>query len=76
MTPEDQADEDADDYNDARRKLVGDRASLDLRPGSPDGRDLGAAPSSELGWPHVSPVLAVRVRLVSTAIDDYHRSPT
>jgi gamma-glutamyltranspeptidase/glutathione hydrolase len=25
-------------YNDARRKLVGDRASLDLRPGSPDGR--------------------------------------
>jgi gamma-glutamyltranspeptidase/glutathione hydrolase len=26
------------EYNDARRKLVGDRASLDLRPGSPDGR--------------------------------------
>ena len=25
-------------YNDARRKLVGDRASLDLLPGSPDGR--------------------------------------
>jgi gamma-glutamyltranspeptidase/glutathione hydrolase len=25
-------------YNDARRRLVGDRASLDLRPGSPDGR--------------------------------------
>src|SRR6185312_14798305 len=25
-------------YNDARRKLVSDRASLDLRPGSPDGR--------------------------------------
>ena len=24
-------------YNDARRKLVGDRASLELRPGSPDG---------------------------------------
>ena len=26
------------DYNDARRRLVGDRASLELRPGSPDGR--------------------------------------
>jgi gamma-glutamyltranspeptidase/glutathione hydrolase len=25
-------------YNDARRKLVGERASFDLRPGSPDGR--------------------------------------
>ena len=25
-------------YNDARRKLIGDRASLELRPGSPDGR--------------------------------------
>ena len=25
-------------YNDARRKLVGDRASLELRPGRPDGR--------------------------------------
>jgi gamma-glutamyltranspeptidase/glutathione hydrolase len=25
-------------YNDMRRKLVGDRASLELRPGSPDGR--------------------------------------
>jgi gamma-glutamyltranspeptidase/glutathione hydrolase len=25
-------------YNDARRRLVGDRASLELRPGSPDGR--------------------------------------
>ncbi len=25
-------------YSDARRKLVGDRASLELRPGSPDGR--------------------------------------
>ncbi len=25
-------------YNDARRRLVGERASLDLRPGSPDGR--------------------------------------
>ena len=26
-------------YNEARRKLVGERASLDLRPGSPDGRE-------------------------------------
>ena len=26
------------DYNDMRRRLVGDRASLDLRPGRPDGR--------------------------------------
>ena len=26
-------------YNDARRKLVGDRASLELRPGRPDGRE-------------------------------------
>ena len=25
-------------YNDARRKLIGDRASLELRPGRPDGR--------------------------------------
>jgi len=25
-------------YNDARRKLIGDRASFELRPGSPDGR--------------------------------------
>src|SRR5580693_2801889 len=32
-------------YNDARRKLVGDRASLELRPGSPDGR----APSYMVG---------------------------
>ena len=28
----------SDDYNDTRRKLIGDHASLDLRPGSPDGR--------------------------------------
>ena len=26
-------------YNDARRKLVGDSASIELRPGSPDGRE-------------------------------------
>src|SRR5437016_5614202 len=26
-------------YNDARRKLIGERASLELRPGSPDGRE-------------------------------------
>jgi gamma-glutamyltranspeptidase/glutathione hydrolase len=29
----------ADDYNAARRKLVGDRASFDLRPGALDGRE-------------------------------------
>jgi len=28
----------SDAYNDERRKLIGDRASFDLRPGSPDGR--------------------------------------
>src|SRR3954465_7352957 len=27
------------DYNDARRRLVGEQASLDLRPGRPDGRE-------------------------------------
>jgi gamma-glutamyltranspeptidase / glutathione hydrolase len=27
------------DYNDARRRLVGERASLELRPGRPDGRE-------------------------------------
>ncbi|WP_127360456.1 gamma-glutamyltransferase family protein [Actinacidiphila soli] len=27
------------DYNDARRALIGERASFELRPGSPDGRD-------------------------------------
>ena len=26
-------------YNDARRKLIGERASIELRPGSPDGRE-------------------------------------
>src|SRR6202035_1876187 len=26
-------------YSDARRKLVGERASIELRPGSPDGRE-------------------------------------
>jgi gamma-glutamyltranspeptidase / glutathione hydrolase len=28
----------SDSYNDARRRLIGERASLELRPGSPDGR--------------------------------------
>src|SRR5690606_34866535 len=28
----------SDAYNDERRALIGDRASLELRPGSPDGR--------------------------------------
>jgi gamma-glutamyltranspeptidase / glutathione hydrolase len=51
------------DYNDARRRLVGERASLDLRPGSPDGRDpyvlIGGAdvvPAAGVGEPTVGPV--------------------
>jgi gamma-glutamyltranspeptidase / glutathione hydrolase len=35
------------EYNDARRRLVGERASLELRPGSPDGR----VPRLLVGWP-------------------------
>src|SRR5690606_21899099 len=41
----------SDAYNDERRKLIGERASLELRPGSPDGRSprIGsvAAPAGE-----------------------------
>ena len=47
-------------YNDARRKLVGERASLELRPGSPDGREpyvlvggLEAATGPGIGEPTV-----------------------
>jgi gamma-glutamyltranspeptidase / glutathione hydrolase len=47
-------------YNDARRKLVGDRASLDLRPGRPDGREpyvlmggADAVPAAGTGEPTV-----------------------
>src|SRR5438874_755920 len=47
-------------YNDARRKLVGNRASLELRPGSPDGRQpyvliggLEAATGPGIGEPTV-----------------------
>src|SRR3954468_7129627 len=47
-------------YNDARRRLVGDRASLDLRPGNPNGREAyvligGAdvAPAAGIGEPTV-----------------------
>ena len=47
-------------YNDARRKLVGERASLDLRPGSPDGREpyvlvggADVAPAAGVGEPTV-----------------------
>jgi gamma-glutamyltranspeptidase / glutathione hydrolase len=50
-------------YNDARRKLVGDRASLELRPGSPDGRlpyvatAAGkVAAAAGIGEPTLSPV--------------------
>ncbi len=45
-------------YNDARRKLVGDRASIELRPGSPDGRqphvlvgDVSMVPALGIGEP-------------------------
>ena len=51
------------DYNDARRKLVGERASLDLRPGSPDGREpyvlvggADVAPAAGIGEPTVGPI--------------------
>jgi gamma-glutamyltranspeptidase/glutathione hydrolase len=47
-------------YNDARRKLIGERASLELRPGSPDGREpyvlvggLEAATGPGIGEPTV-----------------------
>jgi gamma-glutamyltranspeptidase/glutathione hydrolase len=51
------------DYNDARRRLVGERASLDLRPGSPDGREpyvlIGGAEvaaAAGIGEPTVGPI--------------------
>ncbi len=34
----------SDAYAEARRRLIGDAASLDLRPGSPDGRPIPQAP--------------------------------
>ncbi|HTV89001.1 MAG TPA: gamma-glutamyltransferase family protein [Stellaceae bacterium] len=46
-------------YNDARRRLVGEHASLDLRPGRPDGREPcipvggGAAAAAGIGEPTV-----------------------
>src|SRR5438067_2158539 len=47
-------------YNDARRKLVGNSASLELRPGRPDGREpyvlfggMDAAPAAGIGEPTV-----------------------
>jgi gamma-glutamyltranspeptidase/glutathione hydrolase len=50
-------------YNDARRKLVGERASLELRPGRPDGREpyvlvggLEGAPAAGIGEPTVGPI--------------------
>src|SRR5919112_334903 len=51
------------DYNDIRRKLVGQHASLDLRPGSPDGREpyvlvggADVAPAAGVGEPTVGPI--------------------
>ncbi|MGE3784396.1 MAG: gamma-glutamyltransferase family protein, partial [Alphaproteobacteria bacterium] len=51
------------DYNDIRRKLVGERASLDLRPGRPDGREpyvlIGGADvahAAGTGEPTVGPI--------------------
>jgi len=50
-------------YNDMRRKLVGDHASLELRPGSPDGRTpyvlvggLEVAAAAGVGEPTVGPI--------------------
>ena len=50
-------------YNDARRKLVGERASLELRPGSPDGREpyvlvggMEVAAAAGVGEPTVGPM--------------------
>ncbi|HEX3861047.1 MAG TPA: gamma-glutamyltransferase family protein [Stellaceae bacterium] len=50
-------------YNDIRRRLIGDRASLELRPGSPGGRDpyvlvggLDVAPAAGVGEPTVGPM--------------------
>jgi gamma-glutamyltranspeptidase/glutathione hydrolase len=51
------------EYNDIRRKLVGERASLDLRPGTPDGREpyvlvggADVAPAAGVGEPTVGPM--------------------
>jgi gamma-glutamyltranspeptidase / glutathione hydrolase len=41
-------------YNDARRKLIGDRASIELLPGSPDGRE----PRFIIGGEELSPMAA------------------
>ena len=50
-------------YNDARRRLVGDSASLELRPGSPDGRPpyvliggMEVAAAVGIGEPTVGPI--------------------
>jgi gamma-glutamyltranspeptidase/glutathione hydrolase len=42
-------------YNDARRRLIGERASLELRPGSPDGR----TPYVLVGGSEVAPAAGV-----------------
>ena len=41
-------------YNEARRKLIGDRASIELLPGSPDGRE----PRFLVGGEELSPMAA------------------
>jgi gamma-glutamyltranspeptidase/glutathione hydrolase len=50
-------------YNDARRKLIGEHASLELRPGRPDGREpyvlvggADVAPAVGIGEPTVGPM--------------------
>jgi gamma-glutamyltranspeptidase/glutathione hydrolase len=59
-------------YNDARRKLVGERASLELRPGSPDGREpyvliggMEVAAGAGVGEPTVGPMGGVGEPTVS-----------
>ena len=54
------------EYNDARRRLVGDGASLDLRPGRPDGREpyvlIGgrdAPAAAGVGEPTVGPIAGI-----------------
>jgi gamma-glutamyltranspeptidase/glutathione hydrolase len=59
-------------YNDLRRKLIGDHASLELRPGRPDGREpyvliggLEAAAGAGVGEPTVGPMGGVGEPTVS-----------
>jgi gamma-glutamyltranspeptidase/glutathione hydrolase len=59
-------------YNDMRRKLIGERASLELRPGRPDGREpyvlvggLEVAAGAGVGEPTVGPMGGVGEPTVS-----------